>query len=64
MQVLSKNNDGSATIRFSKEEMGLLALVGTEFTQGEFAPDDEQWEQLVPRSREEVMELVEALPIT
>ena len=61
MKILS-NTAENAVVEFTKEELGLLGLTGTEFTQGQFAPSDKEWEDLMPRSREYVIQLFEQLP--
>lgn len=62
MNVIQTEPDGPATIEFTREEIGILGLVGLEFTQGAFSPDDEDWEDLVPWDRERVIAFFDQLP--
>lgn len=62
MKLVSQDDDG-VVIEFTRRELGLLRDVGTEFTQGEYAPkSDEDFQDLMQASREQVMALFEALP--
>lgn len=62
MRIISQNEDG-AIIEFTKDEIGLLIGVGTEFTQGQYAPPtEEDFEDVMQTSREQVMRLFEKLP--
>lgn len=60
MRIIDKG-DEEVIIALTSEEIGVIGLVGVEFTQGAHAPDDEQWSALVPRSREYVMTVFENL---
>ncbi len=63
MKVLEQREDGTVVIELGQHELGIIGLVGTEFTQGPFAPSDEDWETAIPdTSRNEVIELFDSLP--
>lgn len=62
MKIISSDKDG-ATIHFTKTEMITLAEVGLEFTQGAFAPSDQEWESLGLDSRKDIADLFAALPL-
>jgi hypothetical protein len=61
MNILSTDESG-AVIELTTEELGVLKLVGVEFTQGQFSPAGDDWDDLIPRPREQVADLFSQLP--
>ena len=61
MRIISKSED-NAVIEFTREEIGVLGIVGLEFTSGPYAPDDEGFHEATHRTRAQVAAVFDALP--
>lgn len=62
MKIIDNTKDG-AIIELTRKEIGIIGLVGLEFTQGQYSPPDEMWDSAIPdTTREQVADLFEALP--
>lgn len=63
MKVVEEREDGSAVVELEPKELAIIGLIGAEFTQGPFAPSDEEWDSAVPiASRDAAIELFDSLP--